>query len=150
MATGAAVVTVAGTVMSIQAQKKEAEAQARAAKENAQAKREQALELLDRLELNNQALIVEGELLKGKQQIDFAGKGIETGTGSALSVIEETNSLVARQLMMDKREADFKVKQLRSGAEADVRLAGDIKSASRLQQMGTFLSGAGAVAKGTS
>lgn len=148
MAEGAAVAAVAGTVMSIKAQKKEAEAQARAARENAEAKRATALELLDRLELNNQALIIEGELLKGKQQIDFAGRGIETTSGSALSTVEETNSMVARQLMMDKKEADFKVKQLRSGAEADIRLAGDIKSAARLKQMGLFLSGAGAAARG--
>ena len=146
MATGAAVAVVAGTVISMKAQQKEAAAQARAAKQNAQAKREQALELLDRLELNNEALIVEGALLKGKQKTDFASRGIQVDVGSALNTIEETNSLVARQLMMDKKEADFKVKQLRSGAEADIRLAGDIKSASRLRQMGTFLSGAGKLA----
>lgn len=146
MAAGAAVAVVGGTILSIEAQRKEAEAQARAARQNAKAKREQALELLDRLELNNEALIVEGELLKGKQKIDFAGRGIETTSGSALSVIEETNSMVARQLMLDKKEADFKVKQLRAGAEADITLAGDIKAASRLRQMSTFLSGAGAVA----
>ena len=89
-----------------------------------------------------------GELLKGKQQIDFAGRGIEITSGSALTTIEETNSMIARQLMMDKREADFKVKQLRSGAEADITLAGDIKSAARTRQFATFLQGAGSVAGG--
>lgn len=149
MAVGAAAAVVVGTAISIKAKKKEAEAQARAARKNAQAKREQALELLDRLEVNNQSLLLEGELLKGKQETDFASRGIDVGVGSALSTIEETNSLVSRQLLIDRREADFKVKQLRSGADADVRLAGDVKSAARLAQTGMLLSGAGKLAGGS-
>ena len=150
MATGAAVAVVAGTVITMKAQQKEASAQARVARENAKNKREQALELLDRLEINSSRLVQEGELLKAKQQVTFAGRGVDIGAGTALSVIEETNSLVARQLILDRKEADFKVKQLRSGAEADVTLAGDIQSSARLRQFGTFLSGAGRVAGGAS
>ena len=137
---------VIGTAVQISAQKKAAKSQARAARENANAKRLQALDLLDRQEINAQALRAEGELLKGKQKVGFGGKGIDIGTESALNVIEETNSIVARQLLIDRREAEFKAAQLRSGAAIDVRLAGDIRSASRLQTAGTFLSGAGAVA----
>lgn len=147
MATGAAVAAVAGTAITIAGQRKEAKAKARAARENAQQKRLQALELLDRFEINSQALTIQGEQHKGKQKISFASKNIDIGTGGALSTIEETNSIVARQIALDRKEANFKAHQLRLGADTDMRLAGDIRSASNLQTAGTFLSGAGAVAK---
>jgi len=146
MATGAAVAVIAGTAITIAGQRKEAKSQARAARENAQSKKLQAFELLDRFEINSQALRLEGELVKGQQRTSFAGKGIDIAAGSALSTIEETNSIVARQLLLDRKEAQFKVAQLRRGAEADIRLAGDIRSTQRLRQFGTFLSGAGSAA----
>lgn len=146
MATGAAVAVVAGTVITMKAQQKEAEAQARAARQNAQAKREQALELLDRLDINSAKLLQEGAGLKAKQLTAFASRGIDVGSGAPLSVVEETNSLITRQLLLDKKEAEFKARQLESGAEADTRLAGDIESSARLRSLGTFLSGAGKAA----
>ena len=146
MATGAAVAAVAGTVITIEGQRREARAQARAARQNAKAKRLQALELLDRFEINSQALVLEGELVKGQQKVSFAGKGIDIGAGGALSTIEETNAIVAKQLILDKKEADFKVAQLRAGADADLTLAGDIRSAQRLRSLGTLIGGAGAAA----
>lgn len=146
MATGAAVAVVAGTAISIAGQRKAAKAKRAATESNAAAKREQALELLERFELNSQNFKAEGELLKAQQQTGFAGKGIDIGSGSALSVIEETNSMVARQIMLDRKEADFKALQLNRGAAVDMNLAGDIESASRLSQIGTFLSGAGQAA----
>lgn len=146
MATGAAAAAVAGTVITIEGQRREARAQASAARQNAKAKRLQALELLDRFDINSQALVLEGELVKGKQKISFASKGIDIGSGSALSTIEETNAIVAKQLILDKKEADFKVEQLRAGADADLTLAGDIKSSQRLRSLGTLFSGVGQTA----
>tara|TARA_R110000782_G_scaffold183574_1_gene273867 strand:+ start:4807 stop:5274 length:468 start_codon:yes stop_codon:yes gene_type:complete len=146
MATGAAVAAVAGTAITIAGQRKAAKAQEAAANSNAAQKRLQAMELLDRFEINSQGLKAEGELMKAQQQTSFAGKGIDIGSGSALSVIEETNSLVARQILLDRKEAIFKASQLQRGADTDTRLAGDIRSASRLAQVGTFLSGAGSAA----
>jgi len=146
MATGAAIAAVAGTAITIAGQRKAAKAQQAAANANAASKRLQAMELLDRFEINTQKLKAEGEVMKGQQQAGFAGKGIDIGSGSALSVIEETNSLVARQILLDRKEAIFKSNQLISGAEADTRLAGDIRSSSNLAQAGTFLSGAGSAA----
>ena len=146
MATGAAVAAVAGTLITIEGQRREAKAQAAAARQNAKAKRLQALELLDRFDINSQTLVIEGELVKGKQRTSFASRGIDVGSGTALSVIEETNAIVAKQLILDKREADFKVAQLRSGADADLSLAGDIRSSQRLRSLGTLFSGAGSAA----
>ena len=146
MATGAAVAAVVGTGVTIYGQQKEAKAKARAAKKNAELKRLQALELLDRFEINSQALMAEGELLKDRQKVDLASRGIDIGSGSALSVIEETNALVARQLILDRKEAEFKAQQLRSGADMDVELAGDIRSAANIRSVGTFLSGVSSAA----
>ena len=75
MATGAAVAVVVGTGLTIAAKRKQAKAEARAARENAANKRIQALELLDRFEINKEALLLEGEVFKGTQKVGFAGKG---------------------------------------------------------------------------
>jgi hypothetical protein len=142
MAAGTAVAaSIAGTALTIQGQRKAAKAQARAARDNANSKRLQALELLDRFEINSQALFIQGESVKSEQALSFASRGIDATTGTALSVVEETNAIIAKQLILDKREADFKSAQLFSGAEADIRLAGDIRSSQRLQTLGSILSG---------
>ncbi len=147
MATGAAVAAVVGAGIAIKGQRDAAKASARAARENAAQKRLQALELLDRFEINAQTTFLEGELLKGKQRTSFAAKGIEVGAEGALSTIEETNALVIRQIMLDRREAVFKAAQLEKGADVDLRLAGDIRRAQRLQSLGTAVGAGGQVAE---
>lgn len=146
MAAGAAVATVVGTGISLVGQHQAAKAEEAAARFNANQKRIQALELLERFEINSATMRGEAELLKAQQQTSFASKGIDVGSGSALSVIEETNSMTARQIILDRREAEFKAEQIRLGASNDESLASDLRRANNLRMAGTFLSGAGQAA----
>ena len=120
MATGAAVAGVGGTIIAMEGERKAARAQQKAARANAEAKRLQALELLDRFEINSKALVMEGEQVKASQQVEIAGRGIDVSSSSALNLIEETNAMVARQLILDRKEAMFKADQLRRGADMDM------------------------------
>lgn len=146
MATGAAVATVGGTIIAMEGERKAARAQQRAARANAEAKRLQALEMLDRFEINSRALVMEGEQAKAQQQVAIAGRGIDVSSSAALNLIEETNAMVARQLILDRKEAMFKAEQLRRGADMDTQLASDIGKASRLKRMGMFFGGMGSAA----
>ena len=140
MATGAAVAVVGGTALKIAADRKAAKAKARAARAEAGAKRAQAFELLERFEINADALRQEGEQFKATQIAIAAGTGL--AEKSLLTLMEDTNRKITREISNQRREAEFKADQVIAGADIDTKLAGDIKSASRLQTIGTFLQGA--------
>lgn len=146
MAYGAAAVAVVGTIISIQGEKKRARAEQRAAMQNAETKRLQALELLDRFEINAEKLVVEGEQTKGMQLQQVSDRGIGINSNAALNLIEESNSLIAREYVLRKREVAHQAEMLRRGADIDVEQAAQIRSMSRLRQQGMFLSGVGSAA----
>lgn len=141
---GAAII---GTLIVMQGQRDAARSEAAAASRNAQLKRLQALELLDRFDINARQLFQEGELFKADQELSFASRGVDISSGSALNVIHETNATVLREYALQKREAQFKAEQLMAGADIDQRLAGDIQSSASKQRLGTFLTGVGTVAR---
>jgi len=143
MAYGAAAAAVVGTYITIQAQNKEARAKSRAARENAKLKRLQALEVLDRADINKDVLIKQAAQLKGKQRTVFGGRGIDVSTGSALDVVEETDSMVAEQIALELREANWTADQLRRGADLDITQAKQISEINKWRNISTFLSGAG-------
>lgn len=143
MAYGAAAVAVVGTIIAIQGEKKRAKAEQRAALQNAETKRLQSLELLDRFEINAQKLVMEGEQTKGMQLQQFASRGIGVNSNSALNLIEESNSLIAREYALRKREVNHQSEMLRRGADIDVEQASQIRSLSRMRQQGMFLGGVG-------
>jgi hypothetical protein len=147
MATGAViagVVAIAGTAVQMSAQRKQAQAQAAAARTKADLKRMQALEVLDRFELNAEALRREGKEFAAEQFSRGSSSG--SGEGSLLSMLEDTNRKIQRQFRIEERESEYKAAQLRAGADLDTRLAGDIESAGRAQRTATFLQGAGQAA----
>lgn len=148
MATGAVVgLTVATTLIQAQASKKEAQAQEKALKQRADAKKVEAFELLARFKINAESLRREGEDIKAAQVGGFAKAGVEVSTGSPLSVLLDTNIKLARELGLQKREADFKAAQLRRGADIDIELAGDVRKAEKLKRIGIFFSGAQSIAR---
>ena len=136
---GAAAAAIVGTAISVSAKRKAAKAEARAASERAEAKRKQAYELLDRFEINKQVLQREGKQIKSRQTAAFTKGGIDVGTGTPLHVMEDTNLKIDREIINQKREAEWKADALMRGADIDLRLAGDIKKASDLETMGSFL-----------
>lgn len=143
MAEGAAVMAIGGTLMEMEGQKGSARAQAAAARRNAEQKRLEALELLDRFEVNAAAMRGQGEIEVSNQMLNAAARGVDVGSGSTLDMFEQTRAVVAEEIALRRREANFQAKQLMRGASNDERYARDVKRASKYQQWGTFLRGAG-------
>lgn len=142
MATGAAVAVVAGAAIQMYGQYKSSRARERAARAQADAKKQQAFEILDRFEVNAGLLRRKGEQFKSQQILATVASGVEISDTTTLVALEDTNSKITEQIAFERREAQFKAKQLFAGADIDTRLAGDIRKALPLQQTGTFLSAA--------
>lgn len=143
MAEGAAVAAIGGTILSVEGQKKAARSEAAAARRNAEAKRLEAMEVLERFEINASALKQQSEVSISNELVSRASRNVDVGTGTTLDLIDQSRGLVLEQIMLDEREAKFRAKQLEIGADIDQRLATDILSAQRLRTLGTFLSGTG-------
>lgn len=143
MATGAAIaVAVASTGVQMYSARKAAKAQERTMRAKAEAKRIQAEELLKRNEYNIEQLELEAEEFSGAQIARMAKSGVGLGVGVSLTALEQTQERLTRAVNISRREAEFKASQLRAGADIDTRLGSDIRSASRRERAGIFLSGA--------
>lgn len=146
MAEGAAVALVGGTLLQIQANERQADAEERASIQSASNKRAQAIELLDRFALNAEILKKKGSLFKQSQLASFVRGGVGS-SGTPLNVLEETNNQLLEQILSEKREAEFKADQLFKGVDVQLELAGDVRSARRVQSIGLFFQGIGRGAK---
>ena len=150
MATGAVIgVTAASTAYQIYSDRKRAKAEEAAARERGEAKRVQAFELLERFELNAEALRKRGSAFQQEQMAAFAAGGVDVTKGTPLLAMQATKLKVDQQLMIERKEAESKANALFAGADIDTRLAGDIRAAERRGRIGTFLSGAAGVARTT-
>lgn len=147
MAWWAAAAAVGGSLLSAYSANKAGEAQASAAKKMARAKRRQAKALLERSEINAERMRASGSRLVGEQQAAFASAGVKVGAGSTLSVmndaINQTEQGVQDMLVDAKTKADA----LRSGASADTKLAGDLRTSGQLGAVGSLLSGVSAFSR---
>lgn len=145
MATGtiiAASAIAAGTVVQLVGAENARQDQEAAAKAQAKLKKEQAQELLDRYEINAKSLKRLGQETAEAQKAAFAKGGVDVGTGAPLLMMEDTYSKIQRQINLEKRESEFKAKQLIRGADIEAKLAGDISDAQKLENLGVFLTGA--------
>lgn len=114
-------------------------AQAEAAERNARLKNQQADELLAREAINEQIMREQGERTVLGYQAAFSDTGREGGgIGGALTIHRE----VERSILNARRDAEFKARMIRAGAAEDVRLAGDLRTASILSGFGGVMSGA--------
>ena len=141
MPEGAAAAIIGSTVIKGFAELQAAKAESRAAQEQADARREQAVEILDRFEVNAEVLRQEGRTLVASQQAGFIKAGVSL-EGTPLSVLEDTNNKINRQIMIERREAEFRSDQLRTAAGIDERVARDINKARILNIFGTAIGGA--------
>lgn len=146
MAEGAAVMAIGGTILDMEGQRKAARSEAAALRRNAEQKRLEALELLDRFELNASAMRAEGEVAVSNQMLSAAARGVDVGSESTLDTFEQTRALVAEEIDMRRKEVEWQIQQLRVSADNDIRYGRDVRKASRYKQFGSFLRGAGAVA----
>ena len=140
MSAALAIAFAAGGLLKAHADRKEAQAQAEAARAKAAAKRAQAAEMLIRSEENIFASLLEGEQFKGEQTAAFAKSGVAIGEGSTLSALEETATMIERNVSIQRREAQYKADALYLGADLDTKLSGDIMKANKYQTISTVFS----------
>lgn len=118
-----------------------AHSQAAAAEKDAAMKRMQASELLDRAAQNAETYQRQGDKLRGQQVNALASSGVDVGSGSSLTLMEETAHEVTRQITNMNREAQFKADMLNRGADVSMDLAADRELAGWLGAGGSVLGG---------
>ena len=138
---------VLGTGVSIYGQRKAAKARQAALNAAAGAKRQAALAMLDRFELNKKMIQEEGRVIQGKQVGAFAKAGVDVGEGTPLAVLEQTNKTIVKTIDLEEMEVDAQVAAMLAGASADETAGYQAKEASKYQMLGTFFSGAGTAAE---
>jgi len=132
-AVGAGIKAV-GSIKAGNAKKRQAERQAAL-------QDQQAEETINRAETNVLALKRQREGLKGAQRSGFAKGGVEL-SGSALEVLEDTNTQFDRDVVNTRRQAQFDADQIRRGAQI-TRAEG--KAAKTAGILGAVGAGAGAI-----
>lgn len=135
----AAVAAVAGTAVSVAGQISAAEAQKEALEKEAQNKNLQANELLQRQSINEGILRERSVEIQKGYESSFASTG---RAGGGLGGVLKIRRDLERDIMLQQREANFKAFQIRSGAEADMRLGSDVAKAGLLGAIGTSFQGA--------
>lgn len=127
---------VAGSGLTIWGQVSAANAQEEAARKNAELKAVQAEELLARQAINEQIMRDKAEesgLLYGAS---FASTGREgAGVGGILRIRRDAEEAIS----LSRRDAEFKARMLRAGADVELSLASDAVSASWISGAGTLL-----------
>jgi len=136
MATGTAVVAIAGTAMQMYGEAQSAKAQAAAARAAADAKREQGLDILKRSRYNIDVTQREGDTFMSEQIGSYISGGVEI-EGSALLALEDTAHKLSENIVNQGREADAKAQALFIGADIDTQLSGDITQASKFKNLAT-------------
>lgn len=130
--------SLAGTGMQVAGGIMSANAQADAAKRSADLKNLQASELLDRQRINEGIIREKSAQSEAHIQASASSRGISGGLGYAVLQHAETE----RNVILSRREAEFKAKMLRENAEADLKLSSDAMAAANLSAFGTILGGA--------
>lgn len=148
MAEAALIGIAAGTALQISGQRKASKAQEAAALRDAEIKRQQAEDILERLNINTESIEREGQRLRGRQEAAFASSGVDVGSNISLIALEETSRSIDRALDVERFEAQAQINVIESGAEADRQRARDIRSTRDLNTAGIFLSGLGQFGSG--
>lgn len=134
--------TVAGAGLSIYGQIRAAQAQEEAARRDAELKEMQATELLDRQAINERAMLEASEDAQSNFMSAFASSGAEGGIGGVVQIHRRTLDAISNS----RREAQFKAKMLRMGAQIEMSLASDKATAGYITGAGTALGTIGSLA----
>lgn len=113
-----------------------------AARQQAKMKRAQANEMLAKMKIQEERIKTQGEDFKAKQINDYAGSGVQLGTGATLVALEDTNMKISQQVGDMKRDAMFKANQIMLGAKYEDIQAKDTETAGKISAFGTLLGGA--------
>lgn len=125
-----------GTAISAYGQVSAASSAAEAQQADAAAKREQAGELLQRQAINERIMQEQAERQQSAAGSGSAMSGLEgTSLGSIMTIRKTTLENIA----LSRRDAEFKAKLLRQGADVQTDLASDMITAGYISGAGTLL-----------
>lgn len=138
----AAALMFAGTAISVFGQAKEAGAVADKERDAANLKRIEAKEILDRAQINEQALMSEEEQLIANQVGGYAAGNVDVTQGSPLITMQNTHAFYKREIANMNREAKFRATQdLRTASSYD-EAASATSAALPWKVAGTVITGA--------
>ena len=136
-----AIAMLAATALKAYGQYQEANSQASMLHERANLSEERGRETLFRMRVNNMNLARESREFQGRQRATAAASGTDVGSGSNLLALENTASIVAEQMAINKREAEFERWMLEKETTSTRQQATDIKEASKLGMFTTAFQG---------
>lgn len=137
-------ISAAGTLTSTVANIAGGVSKAEALKKEAGLKNLQADELLSRQAINEEAIREQGERLALGYGASFASTGRDGGgIGGMLRIKKDIEDNISN----NRREAEFKAKMLRAGADVDLSLSSDSITSGLLTGTGTLLGGIGSLYK---
>jgi hypothetical protein len=132
------VLAIAGGASSAYAGYAQGQAQAKAKEQDAALKRAQADELMDRFQRNETLMRARNvKLVKGAEAYS-GGRG--AGSQDTALAISEFRTELEGSVQDARREAEFKARMLRQGADMDVELASDIVTGSYWKAGSSILS----------
>lgn len=144
MAEGAAAAAIVGTGIQIYGSAQEAKEKKRVLMAQQQSRNEQAMELMDRYEINAKSLEKDFE----KYKAGIEGAVVKSGwamSGSPLLAMEQAVKDFHEQQYMNRREAYFSAEQMRREGQFIGSQIRPMEQAARLQQAGYFMQGASQV-----
>lgn len=132
--------STASAIMSAKAQREAAAVEAQAMERNAQGKRLQAVEELERLEINKQLIQREAKQTQAGQAAAFIKGGVEL-SGSPLAVLAQTQKFAAEEIGRLDRVTRFDIAQLGRQAGSEEALARSRVRSAKLMARATILTG---------
>lgn len=127
---------VGSALVSAYGQYKSGQAQAKSLRAQAQLDFLRAEEVLRRNDINNELLMESALVHTGTQKAQLAGSGRTLESGRDL--IAETMSKAAEQAALNTEAAEWEARMVRMGASARETAAGDIKSSSTINAIGSL------------
>lgn len=129
---------IVGSGTSIIGNIQEAKRTEEAAQRNAQLKNMQAQELLERQAINEEIIRNQAHKSGLRYGSGFAARG---GQGAGLGGILAMRRTAEQDIMNTRRDAEYRARLLRAGAQIELDLASDAMSAAYLQGFSTLLTG---------
>lgn len=130
---------VVGAGLTLYGQIAGASAQAEAAEKQSHLKNMQADEMLSRQAINEKTMLEQSKRIEGEYANSFAATG---GEGAGIGGQMEIHRTTLENIALTRRDAEFKANMIRMGAEIEMSIASDIKTASYISGAGTILTGA--------
>jgi len=129
--------------VSLLAKERAAEATHGAAQKQAELYAQQAERVLNKFDEQARSIRLSGRKLIGQQLVAYANNGLDTSSGSALAIMEDTHRQINEQVATIQREAKFQSNMALAGADAIRAQARDQRKAQKIQNYSGFIAQSG-------